>query len=290
MFPLRENKKTRFTSDGHVSPYTALQAGVTKSSVTKSKRVVASSRTSSKDGITLQQSSVTSTASVDARTEVVTGKAYDGLNGVTEKTELTNGSDDDYYRPEIECPVSVSKLKDVYISSGKDTVDAEAFREIAVTGIDIKSLKHSYISPMNNKTQVLNHRFAEDIVPIDIKSLKSSFTSVQEQASHNSESGVIEEVKIDKQRLQNKFNKEMKEAINMDDVWVMALSLAIGSLVLVWLLLYVRFGKSIVDNGGKKGVVKDRRFSPPQARNGTRTSPSTNGSHRAQATFMRFPY
>lgn len=75
----------------------------------------------------------------------------------------------------------------------------------------------------------------------------------------------------------------------MDDVWVMALSLAIGSLVLVWLLLYVRFGKSIVDNGGKKGVVKDRRFSPPQARNGTRTSPSTNGSHRAQASECPVP-
>uniref|UniRef100_A0A131YKF7 Transcription factor l2 n=1 Tax=Rhipicephalus appendiculatus TaxID=34631 RepID=A0A131YKF7_RHIAP len=215
-------------------------AGVTKSSVTKSKRVVASARTSSKEGITLQQSSITSTSRVDSHTEVVTGKgggAYDGLNGVTEKTELTNGTDDDYYRPEIECPVSVSKLKDVYISSGKDTVDAEAFREIAVTGIDIKSLKcqyertikengilsptrevistgidfeslkHSYISPLNNKNQVLHHRFAEDIVPIDIKSLKSSFTSVQEQESHNNESGVIEEVKIDKQRLQNKFNK-----------------------------------------------------------------------------------
>ncbi|KAL1438572.1 hypothetical protein MTO96_047930 [Rhipicephalus appendiculatus] len=37
--------------------------------------------------------------------------------------------------------------------------------------------------------------------------MKSSFTSVQEQESHNNESGVIEEVKIDKQRLQNKFNK-----------------------------------------------------------------------------------
>ncbi|XP_037527208.1 uncharacterized protein LOC119404674 isoform X2 [Rhipicephalus sanguineus] len=214
-------------------------AGVTKSSVTKSKRVVASARTSSKEGITLQQSSITSTSRVDSHTEVVTGRggAYDGLNGITEKTELTNGTDDDYYRPEIECPVSVSKLKDVYISSGKDTVDAEAFREIAVTGIDIKSLKcqyertikengilsptrevintgidfeslkHSYISPLNNKNQVLNHRFAEDIVPIDIKSLKSSFTSVQEQESHNNESGVIDEVKIDKQRLQNKFNK-----------------------------------------------------------------------------------
>ncbi|KAL3209342.1 hypothetical protein MRX96_009325 [Rhipicephalus microplus] len=212
-------------------------AGVTKSSVTKSKRVVASARTSSKEGITLQQSSITSTSRVD--TELVTARAgaYDGLNGVTEKTELTNGTDDDYYRPEIECPVSVSKLKDVYISSGKDTVDAEAFREIAVTGIDIKSLKcqyertikengilspsrevistgidfeslkHSYISPLNNKNQVFHHRFAEDIVPIDIKSLKSSFTSVQEQESHNNESGVIEEVKIDKQRLQNKFNK-----------------------------------------------------------------------------------
>ncbi|XP_054931418.1 uncharacterized protein [Dermacentor andersoni] len=99
-------------------------AGVTKSSVTKSKRVVASARTSSKDGITLQQSSVTSTTSLDSHTEVVTGKgAYDGLNGVTDKTE------------------------------------------------------------------------------------KSSFTSVQEQESRHSESGVIEEVKIDKQRLQNKFNK-----------------------------------------------------------------------------------
>ncbi|KAL3209341.1 hypothetical protein MRX96_009325 [Rhipicephalus microplus] len=98
-------------------------AGVTKSSVTKSKRVVASARTSSKEGITLQQSSITSTSRVD--TELVTARAgaYDGLNGVTEKTE------------------------------------------------------------------------------------KSSFTSVQEQESHNNESGVIEEVKIDKQRLQNKFNK-----------------------------------------------------------------------------------
>ncbi|XP_075731079.1 uncharacterized protein LOC119180953 isoform X6 [Rhipicephalus microplus] len=182
-------------------------AGVTKSSVTKSKRVVASARTSSKEGITLQQSSVTSTSRVDTELVTARGGAYDGLNGVTEKTELTNGADDDYYRPEIECPVSVSKLKDVYISSGKDTVDAEAFREIAVTGIDIKSLKHSYISPLNNKNQVFHHRFAEDIVPIDIKSLKSSFTSVQEQESHNNESGVIEEVKIDKQRLQNKFNK-----------------------------------------------------------------------------------
>ncbi|XP_049274926.1 uncharacterized protein LOC119404674 isoform X7 [Rhipicephalus sanguineus] len=123
-------------------------AGVTKSSVTKSKRVVASARTSSKEGITLQQSSITSTSRVDSHTEVVTGRggAYDGLNGITEKTELTNGTDDDYYRPEIECPVSVSKLK-------------------------------------------------------------SSFTSVQEQESHNNESGVIDEVKIDKQRLQNKFNK-----------------------------------------------------------------------------------
>lgn len=83
--------------------------------------------------------------------------------------------------------------------------------------------------------------------------------------------------------------KEMKEAINMDDVWVMALSLAIGSLVLVWLLLYLRFGKSIVQNGGKKGVVKDRRFSPPQARNGTRTSPSTNSAHRAQASECPVP-
>ncbi|XP_077499975.1 uncharacterized protein LOC144110768 isoform X5 [Amblyomma americanum] len=187
-------------------------AGVTKSSVTKSKRVVASSRTSSKDGITLKESAVTSTTSMDARTEVVTGVgAYDALNGVTSKIDFTNGTDDDYYRAEIECPVSVSKLKDVYISCGKDTVDAEAFREIAVTGIDIKSLKHSYICPLNNKHEVLNHRCAEDIVPIDIKSLKSSFTSSsheqEEQHSHHENSGVIEEVKIDKQRLQNKFNK-----------------------------------------------------------------------------------
>ncbi|XP_075731086.1 uncharacterized protein LOC119180953 isoform X13 [Rhipicephalus microplus] len=98
-------------------------AGVTKSSVTKSKRVVASARTSSKEGITLQQSSVTSTSRVDTELVTARGGAYDGLNGVTEKTE------------------------------------------------------------------------------------KSSFTSVQEQESHNNESGVIEEVKIDKQRLQNKFNK-----------------------------------------------------------------------------------
>ncbi|XP_049274922.1 uncharacterized protein LOC119404674 isoform X3 [Rhipicephalus sanguineus] len=184
-------------------------AGVTKSSVTKSKRVVASARTSSKEGITLQQSSITSTSRVDSHTEVVTGRggAYDGLNGITEKTELTNGTDDDYYRPEIECPVSVSKLKCQYERTIKENGILSPTREVINTGIDFESLKHSYISPLNNKNQVLNHRFAEDIVPIDIKSLKSSFTSVQEQESHNNESGVIDEVKIDKQRLQNKFNK-----------------------------------------------------------------------------------
>ncbi|XP_077550278.1 uncharacterized protein LOC144163271 isoform X3 [Haemaphysalis longicornis] len=219
-------------------------AGVTKSSVTKNKRVVSSSsRTSSKDGLSVQQSSVTTSTSVDARSEMVTSSksAYDALNGLATKTDLTNGSDDDYYRIEIECPVSVSKLKDAYIASGKDAVDAEAFREIAVTGINLKSLKcqyeqtiaengtlsptrevintgidfaslkHSYISPLNNKHDALNYRFAEDIVPIDIKSLKSSFTSLQEQQQQqqqqSSESGVINEVKIDKERLQNKFNK-----------------------------------------------------------------------------------
>ncbi|XP_077499981.1 uncharacterized protein LOC144110768 isoform X11 [Amblyomma americanum] len=103
-------------------------AGVTKSSVTKSKRVVASSRTSSKDGITLKESAVTSTTSMDARTEVVTGVgAYDALNGVTSK--------------------------------------------------------------------------------IDKSSFTSSSHEQEEQHSHHENSGVIEEVKIDKQRLQNKFNK-----------------------------------------------------------------------------------
>ncbi|KAL1438571.1 hypothetical protein MTO96_047929 [Rhipicephalus appendiculatus] len=125
-------------------------AGVTKSSVTKSKRVVASARTSSKEGITLQQSSITSTSRVDSHTEVVTGKgggAYDGLNGVTEKTELTNGTDDDYYRPEIECPVSVSKLKCQYERTIKENGILSPTREVISTGIDFESLKHSYISP-----------------------------------------------------------------------------------------------------------------------------------------------
>lgn len=68
----------------------------------------------------------------------------------------------------------------------------------------------------------------------------------------------------------------------MDDVWMMALSLVIGCLVLVWLLLYVRLGKSVIQNGGGRSFVNERR--PPLIRNGKCALQSTNGAHRAQAS------
>ncbi|XP_029842946.3 uncharacterized protein LOC8031447 isoform X3 [Ixodes scapularis] len=222
--------------DSSEDEFEYVASGSTKSSVLKTKKAVATTTSmTTRDGVTVEKVSVTSTAMAQSMEQIGKRSAYDTLNGLASTNGLTNGSDDEVDHVAIECPVSVSKLKDVYISTDRDTVDAEAFREIAVTGInlkslkcqyeqtvaehetlsptreiistgiDFKSLKHSYISPLNNKYQTLNH-VAEDIVPIDIKSLKSSFTECQQEQREVSP-GVETNVSIDKAKLQNKFNK-----------------------------------------------------------------------------------
>lgn len=77
-----------------------------------------------------------------------------------------------------------------------------------------------------------------------------------------------------------------EEAVDMDEVWVMAISLAFGCVALLWVILYARLGKSIGKKGRETSVVKRRRLSSSttRARNGTCKSPSANGLHCAQAS------
>ncbi|XP_064476974.1 uncharacterized protein LOC135390920 isoform X3 [Ornithodoros turicata] len=171
--------------------------------------------------------------------EVTKHSAYDALNGLAHRHDLTNETEDLEFYPMTDCPVSVSKLKNVYNSPdpcAKENEINNSFREVAITGINLYSLKSQYEQSVAEHECVPAHREiistgidintlkcsytgvtngndmrtspCDDLVPVDIKSLKSNFTNNHSDV----QTTPLEEVKVDKAKLQQKFDKIKPES------------------------------------------------------------------------------